>query len=157
MELFSVASISRLTNAMSNFCRSNFYIFFGYFGFVEMMEFSTKSSVLLVGYFQCQLLDMLLECSWRGKGQVKLQLAFVGDRKQEDFCQSSCFLKDSHCFFFGNKKTRSIVILRYIGDICSDKLSKPQPDLREEKISFFFRRDDGRLKIFSKKIQGQKM
>jgi hypothetical protein len=27
MELFSVASISRLTNAMSNFCRSNFYIF----------------------------------------------------------------------------------------------------------------------------------
>jgi hypothetical protein len=42
MELFSVASISRLTNAMSNFCRSNFYIFLIYFGFVEMMEFSTK-------------------------------------------------------------------------------------------------------------------
>jgi hypothetical protein len=81
-------------------------------------------------------------------------LAFVGDRKQEDFCQSSCFLKDSHCIFFGNKKTRSIVILRYTGDICSDKLSKPQPDLREETISFFFRRDDGRLKIFSKKNIG---
>jgi hypothetical protein len=75
-------------------------------------------------------------------------LAFLGDRKQEDFCQSSCFLKDSHCIFFGNKKTRSIVILS------SDKLSKPQPDLREETISFFFRRDDGRLKIFSKKNIG---